>query len=48
MLVEVKNFFKFGGLLVLNFFVVGEIVEEVSFGNYGGVDVWYLKDGFWK
>lgn len=47
-LAEVKNSLKLGGLLVLNLFAVGEIVEEVSSGNHGGADVWHLKDGFWK
>lgn len=45
---EVKEFLKVGGILVLNFFGVDEIVEEVSFGDYGGLDIWYLNDGFWK
>lgn len=45
---EVKESLKVGGILVLNLFGVDEIVEEVSLGDHGGLDIWHLNDGFWK
>lgn len=47
-MMEVKRVLKVGGFFILNFFVVDEFVEFVSFGDYGGLDIWYMNNGFWK
>lgn len=45
---EVKRALKVGGLLILNLFAVDELVEFVSLGDHGGLDIWHMNNGFWK
>ena len=46
---EVKNSLKVGGLLILNVFAVDELIhDDFSLGDHGGLDIWHMKNGYWK
>lgn len=46
---EVKDALKVGGLLILNLFSVDELVrDDFSLGDHGGLDIWHMKNGYWK